>query len=152
MKATPKRQIERRRYTLGGIVSNQVVIPGSPAISVPELLGQGGRDLPHSKRTVEVTPLRYRPLSSDPFVTPDGFSTPAGVAKSDPAHPWTRQEWKLLDGCLTDERIRLGASLGAGYSLAPVDEVDVDDVVDRFRDVGGSTACHWDRLVHLLSL
>ncbi|KAK7451080.1 hypothetical protein VKT23_012756 [Stygiomarasmius scandens] len=58
---------------------------------------------------------------------------------------WTKEEWKILDGCLTDERLELGEELDSalvqeyhdGMPLAGVDMVEVDKVVDRFIEVMG---------------
>ncbi|KAG6814665.1 hypothetical protein H0H93_012677, partial [Arthromyces matolae] len=47
--------------------------------------------------------------------------------------PWTKEEWKLLDACFTDERLALGSS----SSYASVDFVRPEDVAKRFVDLYG---------------
>ncbi|KAH8102371.1 hypothetical protein DFH11DRAFT_1777890 [Phellopilus nigrolimitatus] len=51
---------------------------------------------------------------------------------------WTKADWKLLDSCFTDERYELAQERGlAGESLAPVDDVSLSDVAERFTDLMG---------------
>ncbi|KIK63033.1 hypothetical protein GYMLUDRAFT_41334 [Collybiopsis luxurians FD-317 M1] len=73
---------------------------------------------------------------------------------------WTKDEWKILDGCFTDERIQLAqthcenlvSTMNNGDEEAPlvgVDLVDVDTVVGRFvTEMGGDEmidAYGWSR-------
>ncbi|KAJ6578599.1 hypothetical protein B0H10DRAFT_2236070 [Mycena sp. CBHHK59/15] len=60
---------------------------------------------------------------------------------------WTKDDWKALDACFTDERIALVASKASSNAeadaveLAPADVVDVHAVVRRFvRMMGGERA------------
>ncbi len=46
--------------------------------------------------------------------------------------PWSRQEWKALEQCFTD--IRTEAALAAGVEDIDPEDVDLDDVLDRFVD------------------
>ena len=48
---------------------------------------------------------------------------------------WSKDDWKLLDSCYTDERLALTRSPEA---LAPIDKINLEKVVDRFSTaVGG---------------
>jgi hypothetical protein len=95
-------------------------------------------------------------LTSHRFTTPGaGFSTPLSGSKAGfgtplfqtPLHlqryaaggerEWTKEEWKLLDACFTDERLALG---GDAEGLAAVDAVHVEDVVVRFISLLGGEA------------
>ena len=54
---------------------------------------------------------------------------------------WTKADWKLLDSCFTDERFDLGEEQGREPGdLAPVEDVRMEDVVDRFVDLMGGAA------------
>ena len=51
---------------------------------------------------------------------------------------WEKDDWKLLDACFTDERLSLGSNKQIGEAvLAPVEDVGIDRVVDRFLDQTG---------------
>lgn len=65
---------------------------------------------------------------------------------------WTKTDWKQLDSCFTDERMDVGARQNRDYvQLADVDEVDLDDVIDRYvsglggLDVTESFGPEWHR-------
>ncbi|RXW11804.1 hypothetical protein EST38_g14051 [Candolleomyces aberdarensis] len=143
-----ERERKRRRATLGmGVIGDRVVIPGSPSVTLPELLDQAEKEvLNHSpvkvsavatppptrasldaKRLFE-TPVR-KEVSPTVVVFPVWNQTYEGEER-----PWTKEEWKVLDSCLTDER--LGYSPHA-QELKPVDEIDVDNVVERFVTMAG---------------
>ena len=177
-KSVPK---NRRRATLGiGVVGDRVFLPGTPSMTLPELLKEAevevSRELEHvhshyeDSNSVDVwsaSPNLGPSGHRDPFKTPlpnrYRASTPAlavsefdGSATSGSGEqPWTKEEWKLLDACFTDERLDIGATLERipEGTLAPVDMVSVDRVVDRFISlVGGEEVIqsygeHWSRFV-----
>jgi len=126
-----KAKVERRRTM--GVVGDRVYIPGSPAMTLPELLKEAEAEV-----RIDVggsgMPLRGGGDERNPFVTPG----PARLVPSPPSAAmdlwdgdkgaWTREEWKLLDACFTDERLEAGG----GRVLAPVDFVRAEEVVKRF--------------------
>lgn len=138
----------RRRRSMG-VFGERVVIPGSPAITLPELLQQAERRVEmespgkgKGKGELWTPPVRNR----DPFVTPLPariFAAPVSAPAADGGvRVWTKEEWKLLDSCFTDERMELveanpGVYAGRG-EMAPVEDVVLASVVERFvRMVGG---------------
>ncbi|KAI0077615.1 hypothetical protein K474DRAFT_1661547 [Panus rudis PR-1116 ss-1] len=131
----------RHRRSLGGIIGDKVIIPGSPAMTLPELLNQAETSLK----------IEDRSLSRDLSFT-DSFSTPVKqIIRTSvtpiPAHrasvesgprEWSKDDWKLLDACYTDERLALGEQLGLGAeSLASADDVNLENVVGRFMTIMG---------------
>jgi hypothetical protein len=46
---------------------------------------------------------------------------------------WTKEDWKHLDACFTDQRLEVGSRLAGAEQnvLASVDMVSIDDVVDK---------------------
>lgn len=170
----------RRRSTPGmGVIGDRVFIPGTPVMTLPELLKEVevevGRELEHdhhhearSSSELWFTSTNLEGSGQrDPFKTPmpDRYRTKLS-AQDVPVtdnqsplyesgqHPWTKEEWKLLDACFTDERLDLGATLKGvpEGTLAPVDMVSAEDVVERFiRLVGGEEVVQirgeaWSRL------
>ncbi|KAH9924216.1 uncharacterized protein B0H18DRAFT_439080 [Fomitopsis serialis] len=146
-KATSSTPKGTRRHTLGGMLGDKVFIPGSPALTIPELLKEAERSLDlenlshsHSQVQDESAVLQKMASTRNEFVTPlkpaDSFSwaTPsfslgdASTPVGREAGAWTRKEWKKLDSCLTDERL----ALGGGKVLVDVDSVDLEKVADRF--------------------
>ncbi|KZT68945.1 hypothetical protein DAEQUDRAFT_307471 [Daedalea quercina L-15889] len=131
--STPK-----RRHTLGGMVGDKVIIPGSPALTIPELLKEAERSLqleeesvsPHklvSPRNAFVTPTK--PAESFSWATSDFSASILSMGEGETAAgAWTRKDWKRLDSCLTDERL----ARGVGGGLADAESVDLEKVVDRF--------------------
>ncbi|KII84684.1 hypothetical protein PLICRDRAFT_179487 [Plicaturopsis crispa FD-325 SS-3] len=130
------RQAKRRRTTLGAVYGDKVIIPGSPATTLPELLHQAEMGLER-----EETALHHSPIKS---ATPRAaFKTPRYSAAEEEEDEsdrcsWTRGDWKLLDACFTDERLELGAQETDGTeSLADADDVRLDNVVERFVELMG---------------
>ena len=140
----------RRRRTLGGMIGDKVFIPGSPLMTVPELLQD-------AERTVEQrfnTPSRGGSFTSDagasvrlplPLERPM-FETPGPRQRVQPRpefnvrgpRSWEKDDWKLLDACFTDERLSLGSNKTIGEAtLAPVEDISTDRVVDRFLNLTG---------------
>ncbi|KAG5353073.1 hypothetical protein C0989_010696 [Termitomyces sp. Mn162] len=118
-----------RRRTLGAsIIGDKVFIPGSPATTLPELLKQ-------AEAAVSGTPAKFE--TSSHLFTPVPRPSAIGLARSlfnnaAKERVWSKDEWKLLDACFTDERIALGDG-----QLAPVDHVQHENVVRRFVDLLG---------------
>ncbi|KAI0353411.1 hypothetical protein OH77DRAFT_1427485 [Trametes cingulata] len=143
----------KRRRTFGGVVGDKVIIPGSPAMTVPELLHEAERTVEQRERSLH-TPSRALSYLSDsggafklPALDRPAFETPAPRQRVhsrplfNPNGPrsWDKDDWKLLDACFTDERLALGSHkrpLGEAV-LAPVDDVELDRVVDRFLEQTG---------------
>lgn len=152
---------DRRRSM--GVVGERVYIPGSPATTLPELLAQAEKEVEAEHTRLSVaglearlaafeTPVRKnkamklvadsRTLDSRPK-TLSGLRTEVRMRMEERSgeQGWTKDEWKLLDACFTDERLEAGVRLGmdglGGDGLAPVEFVNVGDVVDRFVDALG---------------
>ncbi|KAF9472981.1 hypothetical protein BDN70DRAFT_886372 [Pholiota conissans] len=154
---------DRRKSTLGiSIVGETVFIPGTPVTTLPALLQEAEkevvRDIEHihahdtpksvwstramfegvAKKDLFKTPIPSRRLSSlsnvytEPQTTP--MMLPIPVFDADGQRVWTKDEWKLLDACFTDQRLDIGATPpGANEdALAPVEMVRMEDVADRF--------------------
>lgn len=137
----------RRRSTLGmGVIGDRVFIPGSPAITLPELLQEAELEVRDSPRSLSQKSL-VLPARGDPFHTPIAAKCrvqAANVRISDQKvevyggdigeREWTKEDWKHLDACFTDQRLEVGSRLADAEQnmLAPVDMVPIDDVVDKF--------------------
>ncbi len=140
----------RRRRTLGGVIGDKVFIPGSPLMTMPQLLHEAELSVEQRERSLH-TPSRKESFASDtsfklplPVDSPM-FETP-GPRRAyprptfNPSGPrgWGKDDWKLLDACFTDERIALGSNKRIGEAtLAPVEDVVLDNVVNRFLDYTG---------------
>ncbi|KDR68464.1 hypothetical protein GALMADRAFT_283159 [Galerina marginata CBS 339.88] len=149
----------RRRSTLGmGVIGDRVFIPGTPVMTLPELLKEAemevGLELEHDHQSPARPSQVWSALASlegsgqrDPYKTPlpDKYKVRLSTLDSYTAGPrnsehdagnraWTKEDWKQLDACFTDERLDLGATIeGAPEgTLAPVEMVDIAAVVDRF--------------------
>ena len=138
----------RRRSTLGmGVIGDRVFIPGSPAITLPELLQEAElevRDSPQSLSQKSSLVLAGRGRG-DPFKTPIATKYRAQTGNTQAADPevygsdvgereWTKEDWKHLDACFTDQRLEVRSRLAGTEQnlLAPVDIVSINDVVDKF--------------------
>lgn len=155
-----KRSSVPRRYTLGGTVGDRVIRPSSPYVTLPELLKEAEETLIME----EDGPIMHlSPLASSlhdrqdlRLKTPyrDGVSVLADIPPLTGPRDWTKADWKRLDSCYTDERLALGEhfDLPPG-SLAPVEKVEIEHVVERFVELmGGQNAIdklgrQWTRYV-----
>ena len=140
---------KRRHSTLAGVIGDRVYIPGSPVMTLPELLRQAETGLEEHEAAVHQTPFKFLNLSRDPFTTPGPRSTPIPDCEHDQDKgQWTKQDWKQLDACFTDERLHVAESLGMPKGvLADVDDVKFEGVVERFiQTMGGAEEVKiWDR-------
>jgi hypothetical protein len=105
------------------------------------------------------TPLPERRLSTASLLRSESRATPLmlplPVFDATGARVWTKDEWRQLDACFTDQRLDIGATLpGADEeTVAPVDMVRIEDVVDRFVALMGGVEVvekwggAWSRLV-----
>jgi hypothetical protein len=116
-----------RRATLGGMIGDKVIIPGSPAVSLPELLQQAE------------TTLTRSPPPKSPLKSASNLKSPPRLTQTkNSEREWTRADWKQLDACFTEERLEVGARKGLPWEqLADVDDMNVGDVVTRFINVVG---------------
>ncbi|KZP28154.1 hypothetical protein FIBSPDRAFT_1039810 [Athelia psychrophila] len=142
----------RRRATLGGMVGDRVFIPGSPAMTLPQLLMHAEKDLEHVDGAFGTPPRTARApvaaLKTPPPVNSESSLPQPQVEKGE----WTKNDWKHLDACFTDERLEVGERLGLDEdALADVDDVQIESVVDKFIEMmGGTTVVAswgslWDR-------
>ncbi|KAH9855668.1 hypothetical protein C2E23DRAFT_594530 [Lenzites betulinus] len=141
----------KRRRTFGGVLGDKVIIPGSPVMTIPELLHEAERSVEQRERSMH-TPARATsflndtglfkvPLDRPAFETPGPRQRVHSRPMFNPNGPrsWDKDDWKLLDACFTDERLALGSHkrpIGEAI-LAPVDDVDLDRVIDRFMEQTG---------------
>jgi hypothetical protein len=96
-----------RRATLGGVVGDKVIIPGSPAMTWPELLQKAEVELENDTGVLGLEEIPSRLDERDPFRTllpavnaePSSTST---LSQEMPDREWTCDEWKQLDACFTD--------------------------------------------------
>lgn len=132
----------KRRHTLGGVIGDKVIIPGSPVTTLPALLKEAETSLRIEEQAFHSTPLPSTSTAAimrfdTPARTPAPLRTPKSVIVARPVtdgpREWSKADWKLMDSCFTDERVLRGGSSG----LAPVDEIDLEYVVDRFLFVLG---------------
>lgn len=168
-----------RSRSLGGVIGDKVFIPGSPAMTLPELLNQAEVELEHDPGVIEHerTIIENSPVkglfslpgsrassvgvqdgpvraSSNPLMTPhrELVGLPPEYYQETPGYPsaqrreWAKEDWKAMDTCFTDERLDVGHRLGlAEGEMAEVDEVNLEDVVDRFAGTLEGAALGWDR-------
>jgi hypothetical protein len=154
-------RVRKRRTTIGGmgVRGENVFIPGSPATTLPNLLKEVEAEVsmeqsPFKPPNDNTSPNPFKtplPNRNSPFLfsglglTPKVPMTP-GETCYDPLtgeRMWTKEEWKRLDACFTDERLQVGARLGLvdEDGLASVDLVDLDNVLTRFVEwMGGEEA------------
>ncbi len=116
----------RRRETLGGVIGDRVYLPGSPVMTLEGLLQEAEVQVASTKK----------PTSSKE-------STEKSSATMKVSNVWTKDEWKLLDMCFTEERY----VAGGGNIMAEVDDVDIDAVVWRFLELAPDS--RWDKSVFL---
>lgn len=143
----------RRRSTLGmGVIGDRVIIPGSPAITLPELLQEAELEVRGSPQSLSRRSLLSATRGrGDPFKTPitakyrvQTTNTWTAYQKAEvdgdiSERPWTKEDWKYLDACFTDQRLEVGSMVAGAEEdlLAPVDMVSINDVVDKFVDSKG---------------
>jgi hypothetical protein len=136
-----------RRNTWNDTVWDSPVIPGSPALSLPELLlEQAEITLSHSSPSKSFQCRTASPGNQLLLQSPTSAFSAQGAGRCQ--REWTRADWKSLDACFTEERLEIAArkALGNGQ-LANVEDVNLDDVVVRFvRMMGGHQAmCNFGR-------
>ena len=186
--AVEKQKRNQRRRTIAqvmGVRGEKVYIPGSPTTTLPKLLKQAEQEVSlvpsgspnpflvtstyNSPPPVQVlSPQSQGPMTqlvskinSTLVFTPKVPMTP-GEMCYDPLNGtriWTKEEWKRLDACFTDERLQVGMRMGLrgddnalvqgtidGWEkwegMASVDQVDLDNIVARFVDWMGG----WDEV------
>lgn len=150
-----------RRKTFGGFADGKVFIPGSPVMTVPELLQKAESELEQSQFKFS------SPMKSD-FGTPKASSTPLPTSSIPPldlnyfipaarSQVWNKDDWKLLDRCFLDERCEMAADRGID-TVVDVKDVVLENVVDRFITMSGgqeaidSLGVDWSKSVMILIL
>lgn len=127
-------------------------MPGSPSLSLPELLMQAEEGLEKTASGL-VTPAKRHSTERDPLKTPAPDGNPYLFDGVEPGlREWTKDDWKLLDACFTDERLQVAENQELGNDvLADVDDMEMGNVVERFVSmVGGDSVVEkfgstWDR-------
>ena len=135
----------QRRHSVGGVIGDKVIIPGSPATTLPELLKEAEvsvrleEDVFHSSfrsSDVLIPPKTPVPIISSISTTRPSLSkVQQTLRKLVGPRGWTKDDWKLLDSCYTDERL---ARTRSPEALVPAESVDLENVVNRFiNEMGG---------------
>ncbi|TFK47545.1 hypothetical protein OE88DRAFT_767522 [Heliocybe sulcata] len=123
-----------------GVLGDRVYIPGSPVVSVGELMKEAEgevsilheRSMRSEKSGRSETSVRSEHLlDSERGERKSVF--PAQARKDG----WMKEDWKLLDACFTDERLATGAD---------ADEVAAENVVARFLELSGWQVGDHDRV------
>ena len=125
----------KKRASVGtGVIGSQVFISGAPVTTLRNLLDEVEAEVsfigPPAKNAYE-TPIRRR--SSLGVFDLSFVSSLSQEGERD----WTKDDWKLLDACFTDERFVVGVSLRIGDGLADVEVIDLNHVVDRYISILG---------------
>lgn len=112
-------------------------------MTLPELLQEAEVGLEQTENGVNRSPLKISgprdPLKTPlpkrhhlPVQTPEICNDDQQSSNYCP-RAWTRDDWKQLDGCFTDERLEVGTRLHLEENeLAGVDDVQCQDVVAKF--------------------
>ncbi|KZS97044.1 hypothetical protein SISNIDRAFT_449764 [Sistotremastrum niveocremeum HHB9708] len=152
--ATPRTPEQRARASrLHGVSTSgikkrtletpRVAAVGSPA-ALRELLHEAEASIAGTPRPLRgdvVSEASHTPLPLRfSFPTREEVAPPAGG--EDLPREWTKSDWKNLDRCFSDERL----ARGANGIMADVDQVDPEDVVDRYTtEVGPIDHEEWTR-------
>ncbi|SJL07315.1 uncharacterized protein ARMOST_10661 [Armillaria ostoyae] len=112
----------RRRETLGGVIGDRVYLPGSPVMTLEGLLQEAEVQVASTKK----------PTSSK-----ESIEKSSATMKL--SNVWTKDEWKLLDMCFTEERY----VAGGGNIMAEVGDVEIDAIVWRFLELAPDS--RWDK-------
>lgn len=131
-----KEKIKKRASVGTGVIGSQVFISGAPVTTLRNLLDEVEAEVsfisPPAKNTYE-TPVRRR-SSLGVF----DFSFVSSLHSQEGERDWTKEDWKLLDACFTDERFVVGGNLRiGGDGLADVEVIDLGHVVDRYIGILG---------------
>ncbi|OCB84190.1 hypothetical protein A7U60_g8866 [Sanghuangporus baumii] len=132
--STPKNMQTWRRRTVAGLTAEDVL---SANISLPELLEKAEDELRRSP-----TRSRSGSVALSSVGSPQKSGWGNGFMHENVDEPgireWTKTDWKLLDSCFTDERYDLAEQLSLELgSLADVDDVPLESVVERFIELMG---------------
>ena len=137
----------RRRSTLGmGVIGDEVFIPGSPALGLPELLPEARLEVRDSSRrsfSQRSSVLSGGDLVKIPIAAKYRAQTAnrrmadqkAEVYGSDVGErEWTREDGKHFDACFMDQMLEVTSRLVGEKQnpLASVDVLSINDVVDKF--------------------
>ena len=105
-------------------------------MTLPELLMETERSSKQLPKSASPKSTELKGVTT-PHKTPLTQVIPP-VQKTDPSarsgsRSWTKEDWRNLDACFTDQRLILGARQGlARDQLAAVDDIALEDVVARF--------------------
>ncbi|KAJ3796873.1 hypothetical protein GGU11DRAFT_684903 [Lentinula aff. detonsa] len=143
------------RHSLGTVIGDMVYMPGSPVTTLGGLLEEAEREV-QVEQSKGLTPRVPKSISKENALDLEDGSR---HGEQSAFREWSKEEWKILDACFTDERIDL-ASKSSSVSclstfndrddeipLAEVDLVDVDNVIERFIIESGGVinGCSWSR-------
>ncbi|KAJ7637012.1 hypothetical protein FB45DRAFT_907997 [Roridomyces roridus] len=146
---------EKERAQTPRVVGERVYFPGSPQpVTTAQLLAEAEEEV--SLSGIGRSPSRDEMASTRMPALRVDQEEPAEEDEQD----WTKNDWKRLDACFTDERIELASRSGmkprpstpsfqtpvrrpteAAVMMAAADAVDIDAVVARYVDLYGDK---WD--------
>ena len=108
-----------KRHSVGGVIGDRVIIPGSPSTTLPELLKEAEESvmleedsfhssLPAASSSVPPKTPTFRARASFPHSSVASTSRTQRTVHVMPGpREWSKDDWKLLDSCYTDERLAL---------------------------------------------
>ncbi|THH31441.1 hypothetical protein EUX98_g2763 [Antrodiella citrinella] len=143
----------KRRQSLGGMVGDKVIIPGSPMMTLPQLLHEAEQSLHIEDLSSmsgspfrSISPLSYKTPARAPSLYESVLRSTVSQAPVTPAsqtgpRAWSKSDWKALDSCYSDERLAAAEFAGmTGGEMVSADDVDLENVVDRFIELIGGKA------------
>lgn len=124
---TPKASQLWRRRTVAGLSAESELAAN---VSLPELLVKAEIELRSTPSRSRSASLAVGSVGSPQTGRFGDFLYPDADASG--IREWAKADWKLLDSCFTDERYEVGEEQGIGGDLASVDDIPLENVVDRF--------------------
>ncbi|KIL62238.1 hypothetical protein M378DRAFT_797051 [Amanita muscaria Koide BX008] len=123
-----EKQRPQRRSSVGtGVIGTRVFVSGVPVTTLGSLLQEAEAEVSFSFNTPQPPANSTFEASFSALPVSDRSLLAAFTQHGGERH-WTKDDWKLLDSCFTDERMVIGSE----NELADVDAVDLDKVVQRY--------------------
>ena len=111
---TKNRESAKRRQSVGGVRGEVAFIPGSPVMTLKGLLKRTEQEVGHESVPSSTSTHSPTPEAELSFPTLSQALLPG---------EWTKDHWKVIDFCFTEERLAVGGD---------VENVVLDKVVERF--------------------
>ena len=130
--SSPKSSRMWRRRTIAGLSAEDDLTAN---VTLPELLEKAEVELRSTPSRSRSASLAVGSIGSPQKENFGNFLYPG--AETPGVRDWAKADWKLLDSCFTDERYEVGEEQGIGGELATVDDILLENVVDRFVELMG---------------